>query len=238
MRVAVMQPYIFPYLGYFQLLDAVDRFVVLDDATFIRRGWINRNRILLDGEPHLFTVPLDRASPNRRICDIGLADEPWRAKLRKKLAAAYASAPHRDETLALLERVIDEPAESIGDLARRSLQEIASQLRLETEFVPTARVYANDHLKAQERILDICRQAAARVYVNPPGGRDLYHDDDFASSGVELRFLEPELSEYDQRVSSFQPGLSVLDALMWNGAEGTRALLSGYRVLPAVQASA
>ena len=228
-----MQPYLFPYLGYFQLIHAVDRFSILDDVNFIKGGWINRNRILREGEPQRFTVPLLRASPNRLIRDTAIAPDHWKSKLLRMFHFAYQKAPYRTEVMKLVEAVIGGPADSIGSMALASLYAVCSYVGMESEFVPSTSVYENRSMKAQARVLDICRQEGAQVYVNLPGGRDLYDSRDFTAAGIELRFIESLPYAYDQLGHPFQPGLSIIDVLMFNGRDGTRKLLDSYRLATA-----
>ena len=230
MRLAVMQPYLFPYLGYYQLIDAVDRFAVFDDVHFIKRGWINRNRILLDGEPYRFTVPLVEASQNRLIRDILVSPDGWQDKLLRTLATAYQRAPHRDAVLALVEDVLGASRESIGELAFVSLARVCERIGIEADFVRSTAVYGNEDLKGQERILDICEREGAATYVNLPGGRGLYDDGDFRARGIDLRFLACRPQAYEQLGAPFQPDLSIIDVLMFNDPAETRALVGGYRL--------
>jgi hypothetical protein len=233
MTLGVMQPYLFPYLGYYQLIRACDHFAVLDDVAFINRGWINRNRILLHGEPHRFTVPLVKASQNRSICEIAVCRGGWQTKLVQTLAGAYRRAPYYAETRPLVERVLAASGGSIGDLAFESLEAVRAHLGLGTTFVRSTRLYENGHLRGQERIIDICRREGARVYANLPGGRPLYDAEAFRQAGVELRFLENRAPEYPQLGEPFQPDLSIIDVLMFNGADGTRRLLDAYELVAA-----
>jgi hypothetical protein len=226
-----MQPYLFPYLGYFQLIHAVDRFVVLDDVTYIKGGWINRNRLLDGREPRFFTVPLSKASQNRRICDIDVAVGPWNQKILPTFAQAYRRAPYRTEVLPLVERVLGDAAGAIGDLAVASLQVVCEFLSVDTAFIRTTRSYGNDGLKGQARILDICAREQATTYVNASGGRDLYSSEDFAARGIELRFVRTLDYEYDQGCHPFQPHLSILDVLMFAGRDRTVELLDRYELL-------
>ena len=176
MRLAIMQPYLFPYLGYFQLLHAADKFVFYDDVHFIKNGWINRNRVLLAGSPHYFTVPLSGASPFVAIRDIRFETpgERWQRKMRATFEHAYKAAPHRDDGLRLLDTVLSSPTDSMAELARTSVRRVMEYLDLRRDIVDTSRVYGNDALKGQDRVIDICRRVAATTYVNLPGGRGLY----------------------------------------------------------------
>lgn len=216
MRLAVMQPYLFPYLGYFQLMAAVDRFVVLDDVNYINRGWINRNRILVGGKPHTFTMPLDGASQNRLIRDIDIAAdyENWAARFLKTLRHAYSGAANFAKAVSTVESILAFPGRNLSDYLTNSLQLICDFMDIRTEIIPTSSVYDKGGLAGADRIMDICAKDGADTYVNPPGGRELYDEDAFAARGVKLEFLEPVLTEYPQCVDTFIPGLSVLDAMM------------------------
>ncbi len=233
MKLAVMQPYFLPYLGYFQLMSAADLFVVYDDVHFIKGGWINRNRILLSGRPHFITVPLLGASPNRRIREIRLAPRrTWREKMLKTIAQAYQSAPHFDKVFPLLRAVIEFPAEHLADFLFHSLVRLKEHLNLATQLVASSDRYGNENLKAEERVLDICRQEKADIYVNAPGGRALYDDAAFSEHGVQLQFLESQPHEYLQGTKAFWPSLSIVDVLMFNSRAQIAALLACYALRP------
>ncbi|ADE10844.1 WbqC family protein [Sideroxydans lithotrophicus] len=225
--IAIMQPYFLPYIGYFQLMAAVDKFVVFDDVHYINRGWVNRNRLLLDGAAHTFTLPLRGASQNRLICEIELVGEPgWRDKLLRTIRQAYAKAPCFAEVFALMERLITFPAVRLDEFLLNSLREVAGYLALEVEIEGTSRIYRNSHLGGQERILDICRQEHADIYINPVGGEDLYDRASFRQQGIQLKFLRSRPVSYAQGKGEFVPWLSILDVLMFNPQPEARQLLA------------
>lgn len=224
--IAIMQPYFLPYIGYFQLLAAVERFVVLDDVNFINRGWVNRNRLLLNGVAHTFTVPLRGASQNRLICDLGLiCEQGWRDRLMRTIQQAYGKAPCYARVSPLLEDIVFYPSERLDEFLLNSLQVIVRYLSLEVEIVGTSRVYENAHLKGQERILDICRQEQADVYINPIGGELLYDPAEFLSHGIQIHFLRSRPVSYPQGKGEFVPWLSIMDVLMFNDPSAVRQLL-------------
>lgn len=230
--IAIMQPYFLPYIGYFQLMAAVDKFVVFDDVNFINRGWVNRNRLLLNGAPHTFTVPLRGASQNRLICDIELADErSWRDKLMRTLRQAYGHAPCYTQVSILIERLVNFPSIRLDEFLLNSLREVADYLTLEVAIVSTSRIYQNMHLKGQDRILDICLQERADIYVNPVGGVDLYDRAGFLKQGIQLKFLRPGTVSYNQGKSEYVPSLSILDVLMFNQPDAVRRLLGERAML-------
>jgi hypothetical protein len=220
MKLAVMQPYFLPYLGYFQLMAAVDKFVVYDDVNFIKRGWINRNRILLNGQEHLFVIPLRRASQNQRINEVALArDRPWRQKLLTTFRHAYRRAPQFYEIFPVISEIVNYPEESLNEYLHNSLRRIKSFLGIGAEVVRSSAIYENRSLKGQERILDICRQEKASVYFNLSGGKQIYDQELFRANGITLRFLEPPQISYEQFGAPFLPSLSIVDVLMFNAVK-------------------
>ncbi|CAN0617736.1 conserved protein of unknown function [Burkholderia multivorans] len=222
-----MQPYFFPYVGYFQLMASVDTFVVFDDVNFINRGWINRNRINVNGAPHMITVPLQQASQNRRICDIEVAnDDAWRVRILRTIRQHYARAPQYARTLPVVEHILLHDAANLADFLLHGLVTLRDHLRLKTNIVATSRRYENADLKAQARIIDIGLKERADVYVNPIGGQELYNPDDFAAAGLQLRFLTPGLAPYPSIRDAFVPALSIIDVLMCNDEASVAQMLS------------
>lgn len=226
MKIAVMQPYFLPHIDYFQLMASVDRFVVLDDVNFIKKGWINRNRMLMNGKVHTFTIPLRGVSQNIRICDIELVDELiWREKLLKTVKQAYSKAPCFEDVFRLMERIVNFPSKRLDEYLLNSLFEITATMQLDVNVVASSRSYGNASLKAQERILDICKREGATSYINAIGGTDLYDKSTFAQQGVALNFLKPCPLDYLQCNNMKIPGLSILDVLMYNDVKSVSRLL-------------
>ena len=230
MTIAIMQPYFLPYIGYMQLMNAVDTFVVYDDVAFINRGWVNRNRMLVNGQEYMFTVPLKDASQNKRICDITLADDPkWRSKLLRTIEQSYRKAPYYGTVYPLIEKIINFTADTITQLILNSLVELNQFLNIQTKLIPSSTIYQNGHLKAQERILDICQQEQATHYINPVGGMELYDKDVFAKANIKLNFMQSRRIEYPQfNRSEFMPWLSILDILFFNDLHTVKAMLEEF----------
>ncbi|MBO0952420.1 WbqC family protein [Fibrella forsythiae] len=230
MTLAIMQPYVLPYIGYIQLLNAVDTFVFYDDVAFINRGWVNRNRLLVNGNEYLFTIPLKDASQNKLIREIELANDPkWRGKLLKTIEQSYRKAPQYGVIMPMAERIINFQADTIADYIFHSFSELTTHLGITTRLVASSTVYENGHLKAQERIVDICRQEGAERYINPIGGTELYSQSAFEPIGCELRFIQPRRVTYPQTGGGeFVPWLSIVDLLMNLDAETIRPLLTEF----------
>ena len=234
MRLAIMQPYFFPYIGYWQLLNAADRFVIYDDVNFIKQGWINRNRLLLGGEPSYITVPLDGASPNKRICDIAVQRSPhWRRKMLASIEQGYRKSPCFAEIFPEVDSLIRFEMNNLADFLAHQLVKMAKLLGIDTEIIVTSGDYQNCELSGQERVLDICGREGATSYINLPGGQKLYDPESFKAANLDLHFLSTRASPYQQRGADFVPNLSVIDALMEVGAAGVRSRLEEYDLLAA-----
>lgn len=234
MTLGVMQPYFLPYLGYWQLLARVDRFVVYDNIQYTKQRWINRNRYLREGRPAWFTVPLKRASDYLHVRDREIAADFDRAKLLRTLASSYRRAPQFDAVFPWVERVVRAPVTNLFDYLHHSLIETAVFLGIQTPLVVSSTLDIDHTLTAEGKVLAICRATGARRYLNPIGGESLYSAALFAAAGVHLDFLRPHLSAYPQYGGPFVPGLSILDVLMFNTVDAVREMLSQCDVIPAL----
>jgi len=222
-----MQPYFFPYIGYFQLMAKVDKFVLYDDVNFIKRGWINRNRIKINGAAHFVTIPLQQSSQNKLICDIDLdPGMEWRKKMLKTIAQAYARSGNFNSAFELIEKVILYPQNNLADFLCHSLLSLRDYLGLEVEIVESSRKYGNAERSGSSRIVDICEQEGATTYINPIGGMALYESDDFSSRSMDLFFLDPVVLDYTKNKSGFLPGLSMIDVIMNNDRNSVMEMLA------------
>lgn len=234
MKIAIMQPYFFPYIGYFQLISAVDKFVIYDDVNYINKGWINRNNILINGKASLINVPLIGASQNKRIKDINSSsDQKWRSNLIKTIEHNYKKAPHFDQVYDILQRVINIDALSISDFNFKGIKAVCEYIGITTDIVPSSEIYLNSELKGQYRIIDICKKENATSYYNPIGGIELYDEDYFVHEGIELKFLQSNNIEYKQynNRNAFIPYLSIVDILMNNSEIVVRKYLNDFKLI-------
>lgn len=232
MKLGIMQPYLFPYIGYFQLLAAVDKFIVYDDVTFIKQGWVNRNRILLEGKDEMFTVPIQDQSSFKLIHETQILKNPvWRRKLLVKFEHAYKKAPFFKPVFELVRGVLDSTENLIGAMAVKGIKSVCGYLDIHTRIIEHSAAYGNAHLKAQDRVLDLCAKEKASVYINAAGGTELYSKDDFRNRGIELQFLRSKEIAYRQLGAAFVPGLSIIDVMMFNSPEETRELLKRFELL-------
>jgi hypothetical protein len=232
-RLAIMQPYIFPYLGYYQLIHCVDKFIFYDDVNFIKNGWINRNNILVNGQKHLFSIPLKAQSSYKKILEIEIdKSKKWSEKLLNTIYISYKKAVHFDEIYKLIEPIFsNNNYSSISEISKESVVQICEYLDIETELVVSSELYNNAHLSGSERIIDLCLNENANCYVNPIGGKVLYSKTNFASNNIELSFLVPSLRDYNQFVPNFLPGLSIIDVLMFNSKLHIKEMLNQYELV-------
>ena len=229
-----MQPYVFPYIGYYQLLNAVDKFVLLDDVNFIKGGWINRNRLLVNNEAGYFTVPLKRMSSTTHIKDAVIDDEGqkrWRKHVTSRIANCYQRAPFFTDVFPLVETVFLLPTVSISEMAASSLSAVSAYLGITTPLILSSSLPSNAHLKGQDRVIDTCVREGASVYVNAIGGQALYSRGEFIARGIDLRFLKSHPIEYPQLKNEFVPGLSIVDVLMFNSRSSVQQWLRGCELI-------
>lgn len=231
MKTAIMQPYLFPYIGYWQLLNGVDKFIILDDVNFIKRGFINRNSILVNGKAYLFSVPIQSASQNRRIMDTKLSfDEKEKRRFLSRIRNAYKRAEQFETVMPYLDKIIYNTTEDMTEFIMFSLTEIMDYLGIQTEILRSSEIDKDNSLMAQERILEICRCLKTDIYINPSGGRMLYNREDFARQGVQLFFLDTRFDKikYQQFQNEFVENLSIIDVLMFNSVDKVRKFLKEY----------
>lgn len=225
MKVAIMQPYIFPYIGYFQLIAAVDAFVVYDNIKYTKKGWINRNRFLLNGEATTFSLPLRKDSDELDIRERRLSADFNRGKLLGQMREAYRKAPHFEATHALLEGVIGNPADNLFDYLHSGLNQTCEHLGIATPLLVSSTIDADHTLRSQERVIAIAKAVGASEYINPIGGLELYSKEEFEQHSLALGFQRSRPIEYPQFGERHVPWLSIVDVLMFNGAERTREFL-------------
>lgn len=234
MRLAVMQPYIFPYLGYFQLVEAVDTFTFFDDVNFIKKGWIHRNQLLVSGQKYLFSVPLQQASQNKLIKDIYLHSSSysqWRAKFLKTIRQSYYRAPFFQDVFRLLTRVLERPHQTIAELAIDSVESVARFIGLKTSFNTSSSLDYDHNLSGQDKIIKICTLQQATTYVNPIGGTSLYEAEKFSQRDLALRFIQSSPIQYVQGKNNFVPHLSMIDVLMHNEIASVNRFLQQYTLI-------
>ena len=216
MKIAVMQPYFFPYIGYFQLINTVDKFIIYNDVNYINRGWINRNNILINNAPFCLTVPLSKASQNKLIHEVEILDDlKWKKKLKKTIELSYVKAPFFEEINSLLDNLLKQNFQTVSEFNVAGIIEVCNYLSIKTIIKENSQHYQNSELSGQERILDICIKESATHYINPIGGINLYDKNFFLEKNVNISFLQTTSIYYKQLHNEFVPSLSIIDVLMF-----------------------
>lgn len=229
MKLGIMQPYFLPYIGYWQLINAVDKYVIYDDVQFIKGGWINRNNILINGQKQLFNLLLSGASPNKLINEIIVQDN--QTKLIRTIELNYKKAPMFQQVFPLFLHIMEHSDKNLAKFIGNSIVEISKYLSIETEFIYSSTLDKDNNLRAQDKVLDICKMLNANKYINAIGGADLYTKDDFNKVGIELSFLETKIEPYKQFKNEFVPYLSILDVLMFNDVESINIMFNKYNLI-------
>lgn len=232
-KIAIMQPYIFPYLGYFQLINAVDEFVFYDDVNFIKRGWINRNRILYNNHEKLITFPCIKPSQNKLIKDIVIdLKQKEYSNLIETLKQAYNKAPFFHKIYPMIESILNSKVDTISDLAIKSVSVFCDFLEIDTELKISSVDYSDSvGEKRVERLVNITKKSNSYDYINALGGKMLYDKSEFKNKGINLYFLKPNLKEYNQfEGNNFVSGLSMIDIMMFNDLNVIKGMLENYTI--------
>jgi hypothetical protein len=233
MKLGIMQPYFLPYIGYFQLIDAVDEFVVYDDIQFSKGGWIHRNRFLENGSDVYFTIPVKKDSDYLDIRDREVAGnlDQVMGKTLRRMRNAYRGAPYFDAGMELLEECFSCPETNLYRFIRHSIDCVGSRLAIDTPIVVSSDIDIDASLNGQRRVLATCTARGAATYLNPIGGVEIYDRATFRDAGVDLRFIRTRAIAYPQISDTFVPSLSIIDVIMFKGYTGARELLDEYDVV-------
>lgn len=232
MKVGVMQPYFFPYIGYWQLMNAVDKYVIYDDVNYIKRGWINKNKVLMNGEEKIINLQLHNVSQNKLINEIELLGDPvGNKKLLKTIESCYKKAPYYSEVFPIIENIINNEEKNLAKYLEYSIRKICEYLSIDTDIIVSSTIEKNNDLRGQDKIIEICKVLGADEYYNAIGGQDLYTNDDFTAQGLKLSFLETGMVEYKQFKNEFAPNLSIIDVLMFNSKLDIKEILSLYKCI-------
>ena len=231
LNTGIMQPYFFPYIGYWQLMNAVDNYVIYDDVNYIKNGWINRNRILIHNAPSYINLQLESASPNKKINEICLNTNGILIKKNlKTIELAYRKAPFFNSVYPLIKDIIEYEDNNLARYLVYQIRQVASFLDMNTKFYLSSDLKKNNELRGQDKVIEICKILDSSYYINAIGGRELYSKDVFKQNGIDLLFLETnkDMCEYHQYVEDFAPSLSIIDVMMFNSKERIKEMLGYY----------
>lgn len=232
MKIGIMQPYFFPYIGYWQLMNAVDKYVIYDDVNYIKGGWINRNQILMSGKPNIINLKMNGASSNKLINEVSVDNNSiWKNKLLKTIEYSYKKAPYFEVVFPIIKDIIFYDEINLAINLANSIKRIAEYLDIKTEFILSSNIEKDNNLKGQDKIIEICKILNASEYYNAIGGLELYSTENFESNGIELKFLRTEFIEYEQFSNEFISNLSIIDVMMFNSKADVIKLLECYSLL-------
>lgn len=228
-----MQPYFLPYIGYFQLIRAVDEFIVYDNIQFSKKGWFHRNRMLQNGKDEYFSLSLKKDSDfldvrDRRLSDTWPAD---REKALRKIRENYRKAPRFEETYPVMENIFQYPETRLFDFIFYSLQTVCRFLEITTPLTVSSTVEIDHSLRSQDKVIALVKKTGGSIYLNPIGGWDLYHPADFSAEGLTLQFHKASPFSYPQYGKEFVPWLSVLDLMMFNSREAINGWMDHFDII-------
>jgi hypothetical protein len=229
MKVAIMQPYLFPYIGYFQLINAVDTFVIYDEVNYIKQGWINRNKILLNSKEHLITLNLVNSSSFKLINEIEKGHN--NNKLLKTIEQAYKKAPFFHEVYSVIEDILKVNESNLASFLEFSIRKLAIYLGIKTHIVVSSRLQKDFTKKGQDKVIDICKGLNASIYINAIGGQQLYSKEKFSQYQIDLKFIKTNTISYRQFNNEFVPWLSIIDVMMFNSKEEIIEMLYKFELL-------
>jgi hypothetical protein len=233
MKVGIMQPYIFPYIGYIQMINAVDKYLIYDDVQFIKGGWINRNRILINGKASMITFKIKKDNFKLNINEIFLVDnfEYENNKILKSIELAYSRAPYFSNTIDVIRDILNYKDKNLSGFVTNSILKICSFLDINTEIIISSQLKKDTSLKAQEKVISINKILGSDTYINAIGGMELYSKDKFKEQAIDLFFIKMKEVRYKQFNDDFIGNLSIIDVLMFNSKEEVKRLLSEYELL-------
>lgn len=225
------QPYFMPYIGYWQLINAVDVFIISDDYNYIDRGWINRNYILQNGQAKYFNIEIGHASSRKKINQLYLSERMEAEKKLLHLRTVYRRAPYFEEGYELMRQILEYSDKNLAAFLEYSIRCVCDYLNIKTQFVRSSEIPHNDELKKEYRIYDQCRYVGADIYINAIGGQKLYTYEQFKEQGIKLGFIKTGDIHYKQLWYDFVPNLSIIDVVMFNSLEKIKQMLNEYTIL-------
>lgn len=233
MRLGIMQPYLFPYIGYFQLINAVDEFIIHDDVQYIKGGWINRNRILQNGRDILITLPVKNDSAYKNINERFFSDdfEQEKKRLLRIIESSYHKAPFRKIIIDLIEDIFLSTDKNVSSFVSFSVKKISTFLDISTPIKFSSQIEKDNFTKGEERVIELCKAYGASNYINPSGGIGLYSKQNFLQSGINLQFIKTGEIIYKQFANEFIPNLSIIDVLMFNDVANVKNYLIKFDYL-------
>ena len=222
-----------PYIGYFQLINSVDEFVIYDNIQYTKKGFINRNKILFNGTDRGFTLPIKKDSDyldvtEREVSGVWLKDSD---KLINLIKQSYKKAPYFDSSIALVVECIKYDNLNLFDFIYNSVRVLCKHLDIDTQIVKSSDIAINHSLKSQDKVIAICKARKATTYINAIGGQKLYTKSEFKEQGIDLAFIKTNPIQYKQFNEEFKPWLSIIDLIMFNSKEDLNKHINNYNLI-------
>ena len=232
MKLGIMQPYFFPYIGYFQLINVVDTFVIYDNIEFSKRGWFRRNRILVNGQDTWISLPIKHDSDYLNVNERFLAEnyQEKKMKLLRTIENAYIKAPYFKDIFPIIERSLNFENDNLFDFLYHSIITIINYLEINTNIMISSKVNIDHSKKGVDKVLALIEKLGADVYINPIGGKELYKRNNFLQKDIELKFIKTKDIKYKQFDNKFVPFLSIIDVMMFNSKEKINEMLTQYNL--------
>jgi hypothetical protein len=228
-RLGIMQPYFFPYVGYFSLIQQSESFILFDTVQFIRHGWIERNRVLKpqDGWQYI-SVPLEKHNQQISIKDVMIREEPWRERIFRQLEHYKKRSPYYHQTIEVLQSGLQTNSRSIVEVNQHCLKKVCEYVGIETPISIWSQqgVTIEEATEPGKWAMNICEALGYKEYINPPGGMELFDREAYAQKGIQLSFLANEMHIYSQRRENFENGLSILDLMMFNDSQAVFQMIN------------
>lgn len=229
MTVGSNQPYLFPYIGYWQLMNISDIYVISDSMQYIRKGYINRNYMLFNGKRHLFTLEVLGVHTDTRINEVTVGTIS--PKILRTITHTYKKAPYFEDVYPMIEQILSNNEKNLAKYVGYSMERVAQYLGIDTKFVYLSDLQGETSLRGQDRVIDLCKRVNADHYINAIGGQELYDSNDFLKEGIKLNFLKTGDIEYKQFNNEFVPNLSIIDIMMFNSKEEIKEMLTKYTLV-------
>lgn len=226
MKLAIMQPYFMPYLGYWQLINVVDSFVIYDNIEYTKNGYIRRNNYLLNGKSKTFSLSLKKDSDYLNICERVLSENFDKNKLLNQISASYKKAPYYDTVFELLKKIVFYSDDNLFNYIFNSIYIICDYLDIKTKLIISSTIEINHELKCQNKVLAFCDYFKCEKYISATGGKHLYSYADFSRNNCKLIYIKIGDIKYKQFDDNFVPNLSIIDVLMFNSKDDIKQMLN------------
>jgi hypothetical protein len=233
MKLAIMQPYFLPYIGYFQLINSVDEFIIYDNIQYTKKGWINRNRILSNGKDHLITLPIKKDSDYLDVVkrELSKSWEKDKSKMLNIIKSSYGKSPYFQETFELISKCLNNSEVNLFKFIYDSIVLMNDHLEIKTPIIISSTIDTDHTLKSQDKVLSLCKEQNADIYINSIGGVELYNKETFKQNNIELNFIKSNPIQYTQFNNEFVPWLSIIDVMMFNSRDQIKEYLNNYTLI-------